>query len=181
MQFAVIEPMPDRRTIIDALELAALERRQSITDEPADESAFVWRIAYGQFLPQPFRDSQEAAAELQTYQGAAFGRITEKFTCRLSEVRAVELFPLVMVGHSARFPCAVLIGTIDTIPPSHASAALALFPRFTSDMGPLDNTLNRPGVLALKGEEKRAVAKLNPDPSKIDWRTLIDRKRLKTQ
>lgn len=53
-----------------------------------------------------------------------------------------------------------------------------MFPRFESQMDPLTNTLNRPGILALKGEEKRAVRQLNPDPAAADWRSFIKPERV---
>ena len=92
-------------------------------------------------------------------------------------VRAIELFGLARIGHSVRLACAALIGTVDEIP-SAKHFALSLFPRFVSQMTPLDNTLNRPGILALKGEEKRAVRHLNPDPAAADWRSFIKPERV---
>jgi hypothetical protein len=45
-------------------------------------------------------------------------------------------------------------------------------------MSALDNTLNRTGILAVKGEEKRAVRHLNTGPGAVDWRSFIDRARV---
>lgn len=176
MQYAVVE-MSAGNVLLDAMEFTTLQAGKPVDDEPADETAFRWHVAYGAFWPQPYKDPATVAAELLTYQGAAFGRITREGTCRLSEVRAIELAGMVRVGHSVRYPCAVLIGTIDEIPPSNRFA-LTLFPRFTSQMDPLTNTLNRPGVLALKGEEKRAMRQLNPDPGAVDWRSFIKPRRV---
>jgi hypothetical protein len=104
-------------------------------------------------------DPDEATKELLSYQGTGFGRITDVGTCRISQARAIELLGL-------RFP------------PAKAHRALALFPRFREQMSALDNTLNRTGILAVKGEEKRAVRHLNTGPGAVDWRSFIDRARV---
>jgi hypothetical protein len=175
MQFALIEVSDDRSVIIDALENACLDNFPTpVPDEAVDESAFVWKVAYGAFLPQPASDTGAMAARMQSLAGCAFGRITANRTCRVSEVRALELFPALRRGHSVSLPCAVLIGTTDDIPPANRKGALAFFPRFISQMDVLTNILNRPGILAIKGEVEEARHVLNPNPEAGDWRQFID-------
>ncbi len=175
MQFALIEVDDDRYVIVDAFENACLgDYKAPLPDETCDENTFLWKVAYGAFLPQPDSDADELAAKIQSFEGCAFGRITRDRTCRLSEVRAIELFPAKRRGQSIYLPCAVLIGTIDEIPPADRKPALPLFPRFVEQMDALTNILNRPGILAIKGEVQAARKALNPDPSACDWRDFID-------
>jgi hypothetical protein len=163
--------------IVDAFEYAFLSNHTTpVPDETVDENAFVWKVAYGAFLPQPDGDADALTAKMRSYEGCAFGRITPHRTCRVSEVRAMELLPAMRQARSIYLPCAVLIGTIDEIPPSNRKPALPLFPRF-ADMDVLTNILNRPGILAIKGEVQKARGALNPDPSACDWRDFIDTRR----
>jgi hypothetical protein len=179
MQFALIAGADDRSVIIDAVEHACLEDYETpVPDEAVDESAFVWKVAYGAFLPQPGSDTDIVAARMQSLAGCAFGRITANRTCRLSELRAIELFPVLRRGHSVYLPCAALIGTTDEIPPANRRGALAFFPRFVEQMDVLTNILNRPGILAIKGEVEKARKVVNPDPEACDWRQFIDARRV---
>lgn len=183
MQYALIE-IQDRPILIDANEYGALNllRETPVIDEPVDEGALVWKLVYGSFKPNRDRDAEEALGAMREQMGVAWGRIIARDgLCRWAEVKDVETFEPIRrghampAGHAADVPVAVLLATRDEIPPADEQG-LTLFPRYASQMDPLTNVLNRPGLLCLKGEEKRVRKQLNPLPPE-DWRSLIDRER----
>jgi hypothetical protein len=175
MQYACLR-IGARSVLVDAVEYFHLEAQKPIADEPDQEaSSLVWKLVYGAFLVQPDEDPAKAVERLVSYKGCGFGRVTSEGTCRLALLRDIEIFDSWAGAGYPQFPCAVLLWTEDEIPPSWRFA-LTLFPRFVNEMDALSNTLNRPGVLAIKGEEKSARKFLNPEPPD-GWRLLIKRDR----
>lgn len=55
MQYAVVELSAGKR-ILDAMEFTTIQARKPVVDEPPDEAAFRWHVAYGVFWVQPGKD-----------------------------------------------------------------------------------------------------------------------------
>jgi hypothetical protein len=98
--------------------------------------------------------------------------------CRCSEIRDIRFFSSLPWGARQCYPFAALFGSLEEIP-SSSHFALTLFPRY-GGMDVVTNILNRPLVVAIKGEEKGAVTFLNPDCEAVPWERFINEDRAKS-
>lgn len=161
--------------LMDASEYVALnayvERRVMPSLEVCDESVFVWRVVYGAAMASPLHAPDDLVAAIMATRSCAYGRLAgrDPATCRLSELRDIEFFAPIAAGKSIKHPFAALLGTIEDIPKPERQA-LTLFPRYSS-MDVLTNVINRPFLLAVKGEEGRAGGTLKGDTE--TWRAFI--------
>lgn len=173
MQYAVIEISGQRR-LVDANELQALETHQdAITDAVEDEDSMPLKVVYGGYKVQPELSGNADAAvlDMARSRGYQLGYI-DGGLCRAIELCDFIAFEPQRRGHALDIPFAALIRTHVAMP-SKDRQAVSAFLRY-AQMSPATNILNRPGIFAFKGEERRlggvAVTHQN-------WRTFIDQSR----
>ena len=180
MQYALMRTGIERRpwVLLDAVELGHLESQRQPVEDEANLQNEIWKLAYGAMMWSPDKldspelthaDQRLVMDKLTALFGHAFIRLTEDGWYRTSLVQDIEFFPR-LPGKTRHVGVAVLIKTVEEIPRSD-QFGLTMFPRY-GNLDILSNILNRPGLLCLKGEERRAIPRLNPDPS--GWRDLID-------
>ena len=169
MQFAVIHAREGSNPrLVSGLEYALVTQQPAVKDEEPDETALRWKVAYGRFFPNPDEDAADAARQIAELNGSAFGCFFPGPVCRWSEMRDIEFIGEPIAGRPGGFAIAVLLGTLEEIP--RRGQALCFFPRYTN-LDPLTNIVNRPGILAIRG-----LAHDGAEPPE-DWRKLIDRRR----
>jgi hypothetical protein len=186
VQYALM-PVPDgRHILVDAAEylvLSGLDANcEPVLDEPVDEAKFTWRVVYGSLMPSPLHLDCDVVGTMMGLCGCAFGRLVSVRepapTCRVSEIRDIKIFEATARGRTVSYPVAALIGTVEAIPKAHKQA-LTMFPRYRG-MDVLTNVINRPFLMALKGEEQRGTKAINAVPDGADWAQFVNEARAKS-
>lgn len=173
MQYALIR-LKEKQFIIDAHELSALDNfRDAIHDvEPKPDENGPLYVAYGVYKPQPGIEWQEAMGHLLERQDVWLGHIDGE-DCHTLGFHAVEPLPPVQHGMSFSIPFAALIHAhpelIEQIGDHGTTQAVTAFVRFWN-ISPADNIINRKGLLAFKGIERRGTTTV----TKENWRERID-------
>lgn len=157
-QFALAK-VADREQLFDAQEVEALDRHfDAIGDaaRPTENDRAMWplRLMYGAFLPQPFLSLNGAEQALNDAVPKWHGWVKDD-ACFALGVCAIKTYPAVDY-HGPRIPVSVLVqASEDTfaLMEGVAPQAISAFVRY-SNRTPTENLQERPGILALKGEEK---------------------------
>jgi hypothetical protein len=157
-QFALAK-MADRDRLFDTNEVEALDRHfDAIGDaaRPTEVTRAMWpfRLMYGAFLPQPFLSIDDAERALHDAVPKWHGWVKQD-ACFALGVCAIKTYPAVDY-HGPRIPVAVLVqASEDTFELMEGAApqAISAFVRY-ANRTPTENLQERPGILALKGEEK---------------------------
>jgi hypothetical protein len=186
VQYALM-PVPDGRLIlVDATEYLVLSGLEAdsdpVLDEPVDEAKFTWRVVYGSLMPSPLHPGCDVVDTMMHLRGCGFGRLVSVREpapfCRVSEVRDIRIFEATARGKSVCYPVAALVGTVEVLPKAHKQA-LTMFPRYHG-MDVLTNVVNRPFLIALKGEEQRGTKAINVAPDGADWAQFVNEDRAKS-
>lgn len=159
--------------LADAAEAALLDDRVCPEVPPSFGDGAVLKISYGAMLwspSTPGRNPDDYAADLEKARtgieeclGLAFRGMEGRTEFRMV-LEDIRFYPT-HVWSVRRVPIVALIRTAEEIPDSHYQG-LTVFPAYR-DMDYLKNLINRPAVLCLKGEERRARDAVNADKS--DW------------
>ncbi len=184
MQYVLVKPSKLGRpwALVDGRELDQLQSGVQPELEDKRPGVEMWKVAYGAMRWPPddeaWKGQTTQSEDLQSIEkfgkllGLAFCRLTERQTFRLSLVQDIQFFPH-LPGLSRHVGLAVLLKTREQIPPD-SQPGLTLFPHY-DDLDPLTNIINRPALLCLKGEERKARKALAKDQSR--WRDFIDAER----
>jgi hypothetical protein len=176
MQYAMIE-IKQQKLLISANEMQSLNLfRNSIADLPyLNEAEHPYHICYGCYMPQPNTDEVKALEDFKAVQDHWIGYVDQDkcYSIAFHEAEALESLHR---GKRFSFPFAALIqadeSVIKKIGDQASVQAVTGFLRYLDQMTPATNILNRPGIIALKGIERRLKQVI---PS--DWRRHIDRDR----
>lgn len=177
MQYAIIE-IQQRPLLIDAAEMAAIDTYiDGIREEGRpDESRNPYYVCYGSYLPQHGTSEAKAKADFKAAFDHWIGSVKAN-VCHLIALHDGEMLQIEHFGRAIRIPFAALIQAhevvIARVGDRNAKHAVTGFLRY-ADMSPATNIFNRPGVIALKGIERRTKS-LPVDP--VTWRKHIDRTR----
>ena len=186
MQYALIE-IQDRKLLIDANEIQSLnEFNDSIAElETPDWSEsskgrrpfstiFPYHICYGSYMPQPGIDEKKGVEDL-TFARDHFLGFVQREKCHVIALSDINVMDALPVGRTFHIPFAALVQASDfvigEIGEKRSSRAVTGFLRY-KNMSPATNILNRPGIIALKGIERRTN---NEAISPENWRKYIDR------
>jgi hypothetical protein len=158
-QYALAK-MDDRERLFDANEVKALDVHFGAigdTPRPTDEVRATWpmRLMYGAFLPQRGMSLNDATQALNDCVPKWHGWVKQD-ACYALGVCAVKTYPLVH-SYGPRIPVAVLLqASEDTfaLMDSMEPQAISAFVRY-ANLTPTENLQARPGILALKGAEKK--------------------------
>lgn len=177
MQYALIE-LQGKTLLIDANEMRSLDTfNDSITElARPNEEDLPYHVCYGSYMPQ--RDVADGKA-LDDFKKAFdhwIGTINED-KCHIIAFHDAEPFEMERRGLARHIPFAALIQSqaeiIDRIGDKASVRAVTSFLRYEG-ISPASNILNRLGVIALKGLERRIKdGAINPR----DWKNNIDRSR----
>lgn len=174
-QYALIGEL---RLLMDAGEWQALRTFcDAIADLPGpDQNTLPYHVCYGCYLPQADIREEEAMTDLAEARDHWMG-IIERDKCHLIAFCDAEAFGPRYIGLSLRIPFAALVqadpAMIERIADKKTRRAVTAFLRY-ANLSPATNILNRPGVFALKGVERR----IKDDPiTPAGWRKHIDRDR----
>lgn len=175
MQYALIE-VSERKLLVDAAEVGSMNKFSdaiSDADFPADDSIYQRVLAYGDYLPQPDVSEAEAQADLADLKDCWLGTIMEN-ACHPIGLVALISFPAIRRGRSMAVPFAALVcapeDILNQIGSRNTKRAVTAFLRY-SNLSPMTNILNRKGIIAFKGIERRATA------TEDQWKSAIDEER----
>jgi hypothetical protein len=173
MQYALFPINEDRKMVLlDINEYAALdEHHDTIQDLEEDETTMALKIVYGSYKPLPGVDAEKAVSDITEIKGYELGHIDDK-TCRAIEFCDFHSYDPIYRGKALDIPFAALIRTHIEIP-SGKTQAVTAFVRYKTQMSPATNILNRPGLFAIKAQEKRVT-----DIDQQNWHTHIDEERM---
>ena len=158
MQYALFK-VRQQELLLDANEMHSLNTfGDSIKDLPMPDEAGNYRLCYGSYMPQPNTDEFRARKDLKIVPGYWIGHVEED-KCHLIAISDVEVLepPVCRLGKALYFPFAALIKASDSVIEkigSKSRQGVTSFLRYES-MSPATNVLNRPGIIALKGIERR--------------------------
>jgi hypothetical protein len=180
MQYAIFSGM-GQDLVIDAMELAmlyeffdqgdpSLAAEDLIADVLCDEADFSLKLFYGYYRPQPGISMAQAKVDAVAHLGANHGTIRRR-ECHPLELCDLEMGEPVGTNKNFRIPVAALIAS--KIEKPKGSFALTAFLRY-ANIAALDNAFNRPGLYALKAQEKRGIKEI----TRGNWRAMIDRERM---
>ena len=157
MQYAIIK-IDDAEVLIDANELHSLDRyRDAIQDQAfLDETAEPYCICYGCYMPRRSLQDKDICPEFEAMYDHWMGHVIED-KCHFIAFHEAMTFDIVPIGLSRRLPFAALIQATPEIIEriGKRGQAVTAFPRYQDDMSVAQNILNRPGLLALNGLERR--------------------------
>jgi hypothetical protein len=180
MQYALIEVGNGKRVLMAANELAYLHRfGDGIVDQQRpDEASTPFTICYGCYMPNNGIGEGKAMEDFGAAKDHWLG-YAEDDKCHVIALHDAQAMPAVRIGMAVRIPFAALIqadeGVVGKIIASRRSRqAVTAFLRYHG-MSPGTNILNRYGLLALKGVERRVGGCAI---SLADWRLHIDRARI---
>ena len=174
MQYALIK-INDRDFLVSANEMQSLNLFQGAIVEQAepDEAEFPFHICYGCYMPQPGIEAPQALEDLKGSCDHWLGYI-QKDMCHIIGFHEVEPMEVQRRGRSIVIPFAALVQAHDPVIEQigHKTSVQAVtgFLRYAG-MSPADNILNRRGIIALKGIERRIK---DGQVSPTDWREHID-------
>lgn len=179
MQYALIEIQNEKR-LVSANEVHALRTYTDAIleqDKPV-ETEHPYHVCYGCYLPQPGIDVAEALDDFESSRDHWLGYV-EQDKCHIIAFHdAVPLEP-VRRGLALTIPFAALVQAnppiIEAIGDAGTVQAVTGFLRY-EDVSPANNVLNRPGIIALKGIERR-VKEGQATPG--NWHQHIDLARAK--
>lgn len=171
MQYALFK-VGDRMLLLDVNEhFALMDNCDSIADVEEDEDSMPLKIVYGSYKPQRGHDADGAVKSMAEIKGYALGHVMGK-TCRAIEFCDFLAYGPLHRGHALDIPFAALIRTHVEMPSGDRQAVTA-FARYSSQMTPGTNILNRPGLFAFKAQERRVRGEV----SRENWRSFIDEDR----
>lgn len=184
MQYAIIrvhnEVGDQVERLVDANELQTLEvYKDSFEEQPFEEKGKFF-VCYGVYWPQPGIGSEQALADLMEARDHWLGHVYRDKGHGIA-FHDVEAYATTSHnGRANRIPFSAVIQAspevIDRIGSSNVQATTA-FLRLKHDMQALDNILNRSGLMAFKGIERRKphfVVTLK------NWKELADPDRAKS-
>lgn len=177
MQYALIS-IKDKMLLLSAHEMQALdEHLESIADmDSPQEDTHPYHLCYGSYMPQIGTNAAKAIEDFQAARDHWLGSI-ENDKCHIIAFHDAQEFEVQHIGNAIRIPFAALIqaseAIIEKIGNKSSVQSVTGFLRY-QDMSPSTNLLNRPGIIALKGLEKRL--KVNP-LNLQNWRESIDHRR----
>lgn len=179
MQYALIE-IQKRMLLIAANEMQSLDTYHDAIaeqDKP-DETQHPYHVCYGCYMPQHGIDEDKALEDFKAARDHWIGYIQQE-KCHIIAFHDAEPMEPERMGRAIRIPFAALVQAhapvIEQIGGKASVQAVTGFLRYAG-MSPATNILNRPGVIALKGVERRVKdGPVNP----ADWRKHIDRDRAK--
>ncbi|PRE81317.1 hypothetical protein [Burkholderia gladioli] len=177
MQY-ILFPLKGKQFIVDAHEYSALNTfEDSIKDvelKPDVNSPLY--VTYGVYMPQPGIEWEDAMGHLLERQDVWLGHIAGEH-CHTLGFHQVDPLPPISHGMSFSIPFAALIHAhpdlIEKIGDHDSSQAVTAFVRFW-DITPASNLLNRKGLLAFNGIERRGTTTV----TKENWRDHVDPERL---
>ena len=179
MQYALIE-IQKKTLLIAANEMQALDTfHDSISEQDRPhESQHPYHVCYGCYMPQHGLDEAEALEDFKAARDHWIGYIQQD-KCHIIAFHDAEPMATERVGRAIRIPFAALVQAhsevMEQIGDKASVQAVTGFLRY-AEMSPATNILNRPGIIALKGIERRVKdGPVNP----ADWRKHIDRERAK--
>lgn len=144
-------------------------------EKPSEETT-PFMICYGSYRPQPGISDEQAADDLLIAKDHWLGHV-EGAGCHMIAFHDFEAYPVEHLGHSTRIPFAAVIQAspeiIEAIGTDKSVRAVSAFLRYEGYSVPV-NVLNRPGIIALKGIEKRHGQEII---TLANWREHIDAER----
>lgn len=183
MQYAIIQlPLKDggtKKVIIDAIEHFSLQDHQATFEEialPPEYEGWPFYVCYGSYKPQPGTDPTQAVADLQDAKDHWLGWVLGDKGHTIAFHDCVNSEPQAL-GASIYIPFAAVIQAPEqvlTLIGNDSKTAVSAFLRY-SEMSMLTNVLNRPGIIAFKGIEKRQATEVR---SLENWKSFVDTARM---
>lgn len=144
-----------------------------VCHEPEEEHVSL-AVVYGAFQVNPDRDIDDECQELLQQRGCGFGFLRD-LECNVFCLVDIELHKDRMLPHYRNIPFAALVALPDCMVVGDSKTqALTGFVRYSDQMDPLTNIFYRPGLLAMKSQEKRIREELTKD----NWKQFIDLERM---
>jgi len=175
MKQFVLTNVADRERLFDINEVEALDRYFGAIGDaarPVEDMLAAWplRVMYGAFLPQPSLSPTPLLAldALNDTVPKWHGWVKDD-ACYALGVCAIKTYPSV----SGRIPVAVLVQASEdtfSLMTARAPQAVSAFVRY-ANLSATENLHERPGVLAIKGEEKNIKT---GTPTLYNWTQSID-------
>ncbi len=174
-QFALAK-IADHEQLFDTNEVEALNHHFGAIGDaarPTDVDRAMWplRLMYGAFLPQPFLSLDSAERALKEAVPKWHGWVKGD-ACFALGICAIKTYPAVDFN-GPRIPVAVLVqasGDTFALMDGAAPQVISAFVRY-ANRTPTENLQERPGILALKGEEKNLKT---PMLMLHNWKQSID-------
>lgn len=182
MQYSLFE-IEGRSLLIDASEFQSLNTFQdSIVDEESlNEADCPFHVCYGCYMPQPGVNEKEAREDLMFTCGHFLGFVRQD-KCHIIAFVDTMAMDTEHIGMSLSIPFSALVKTtdfvIEYIGNQSSRQAVTGFLRY-ENMSPATNILNRLGIIALKGLERRKRWPMNIGVNSANWRKSIDPERAK--
>jgi hypothetical protein len=158
MQYAQFN-IDGHKILLDVSEKHSLDNHMDSLvelEKPSEEST-LFMICYGSYRPQPGVSDEQAVEDLLIAKDHWLGHV-DGADCHMIAFHDFEQFPVEHLGHSTRIPFAAVIQAspeiIEAIGSDKSVRAVSAFLRYGDVSVPI-NVLNRPGIIALKGIEKR--------------------------
>lgn len=171
MQYALFK-IDEQMLLLDANEYFALKNHgDQIADVAEDEDSMPLKIVYGSYKPQRGCDEDTAVMDMAKIKGYALGHVVDS-ACRAIELCDFIAYAPLRRGQAVDIPFAALVRTHVELPSGDAQAVTA-FARYGAQMTPGTNILNRPGLFALKAQERR----IRTEVSRENWRGFADEQR----
>lgn len=160
MQYALFEVAEGKLVLVSATEHKSLYDHRnnlaSFNDLPPVAESEPMYLCYGSYMANPGVTAEKALEDLLEAQDHYLGYIEDNL-CHKISFHSVEAHSTVKRGRSFYIPFAALLQAspevIEAIGKRHQ--AVTSFLRYEHQMDPPTNVLNRPGIIAIKGIEKR--------------------------
>ncbi|MHB1758249.1 MAG: hypothetical protein ACYCT9_12220 [Leptospirillum sp.] len=169
--------------MISASEMQSLNTfHDSIVDtESLIESDCPFHICYGCYMPQRETNEKEAREDLMSTRDHFLGFVHQD-KCHIIACVDVMAMDTEHIGMTLRIPFSALIKTTDFVIEqigNQASQQAVTGFLLYNNMSPATNILNRPGIIALKGLERRRRWPMTIGVNPENWRKHIDPERAK--
>jgi hypothetical protein len=182
MQYALIPVSKggeQAHRLIDAGEISVMEHfKGAVEDLPNPPESGQFYVCYGSYMPQPGITAEKALEDLMTASDHYLGYINREH-CHSIAFHGVEAYASRSQGRSVRIPFSAVIQADPVVIErmgAKAGGAVTAFLRFKHEMDPVANILNRPGIIALKGVERRTSTEA---VTLENWKTFADSERAK--
>lgn len=187
MQYAIMkvttESGVDADLLIDANEVQTLEIFKDTFQElpmPSEECPLF--VCYGSYMPQPGIGADDALGHLLEARGYWLGHVHRDrgHGIGFHDVLAYAsvAYASEKQGKAINIPFAAAIQAEDEVIDrigGTSTQAVTAFLRYSTQMDALTNVLNRPGIIALKGIERRVTGVITEE----NWQTFVDEERAK--
>lgn len=178
MQFALFRIQDQYRLLAETefqtLETYSLDQLVEQPEPVEEEGGYV--LVYGCYMPQKGVAKEKALEDLLEARDKWLSHVIGNQIHTIG-LKDIEAYSIQQVGQQIRIPFSALIVASPELIRcigSDSAHSIAAYLKF-GDTDPYFNLLNRPGVIALKGVERRVKETLTPD----NWKAHTDQDRAK--